>query len=176
MEVIVIKQLRLLIITSLMILTACGTTIVQVVNTKGIQEPTGEFIGQSVSTKIKIICHGTRKVEMSEESIYPQYFPLEKKQSIFTAKTEKIYIELYVENPKKVKYTLIKIIRVCKHKTIIKEIYSGNKIQKVFQLQGPMNFRDEVVNLGFEIYVEGHDFPIFRKSCSYIVNPDTLFQ
>lgn len=167
------KQLKLLILLiSLIMLTACGATVIQVVNSKGIQEPTNEFILQSVSTKMKIICHGTKRVIMSEESIYPQYFDLDKPQTIYSSETKELYIELYVENPQRIKYTLVKTLTAGNDDiTLSKEIFSGKDIQKVFQLHGTLKYRDQPIKLEFEIYVEGYDFPIFKKSCSYIVNP-----
>ncbi len=167
------KQLKLLILLiSLMMLTGCGATIIQVVNQKGIQEPSNEFILQSISTKIKIMCHGTKEIVMSEESIYPQYFDLDgKRQTIYSSKTKEIYIELYVENPERLKYKLVKILTTGNNISLSKEIFSGKPIQKIFQLQGSLKFEDQPIKLEFEIYVKGYDFPIFKKSCSYIVNP-----
>ena len=80
--------------------------------------------------------HFKRIYEESEESIYPEYLPLEEEIRI-PRDTKELFLVLHIRNPEAVKLRVTKWVKV-DGKMTTKIIYKGKAVDKVFQLEGPM--------------------------------------
>ena len=77
-----------------------------------------------------------RYYEESEESIYPEYLNFDQSVTL-KADTINVSMNLWVWNPRAWKYRVVKTVDV-DGVLSAREIYRGKKVDKRFQLQGPL--------------------------------------
>lgn len=94
-----------------------------------------------------------RVYEVSEDSRYSDYYPLEKMVKL-PQNTEEVYLNLHLWNPNRLKIKVRKIVTVDgEHQ--IHTVFRGDPLDKVFQFKGPLIPGAEV-NLTAHVYVDGH--------------------
>ena len=135
------KKIMILFI-SLLMMTGCATVSVYESQT-GLPARNYELIISSPSNSgIKTLFHIAQTLEVSQESSIPVYLNLYQSYSLDGDKTKRVEMVLRVMNPKKEKYRVFKEVSYREsfgwdYQTSSQDIYTGNDIDKSFQLICP---------------------------------------
>lgn len=91
-----------------------------------------------------------RVYEVSEDSRYSDYYPVEKMIRL-PRDTEEVYLNLHIWNPNKVKLKVIKAVWVNGKLATSRIVYHGRTLDKVFQFKGPL-IQGAEVKIGALVY------------------------
>lgn len=151
-----LRNLRIWTLLIFLLMVGCASNVV--IQQGGYPVPEESGILHNEMTGITCYFNLVRIFKESEESSYPNYFKLHELNEAPFNKTEKIILNLCVDNIKKVEYELVKVVRIMPAKTmpivIRKAVYKGKKERKVFQLTCPI-ISDTVVEVTAEIRYKG---------------------
>ena len=147
-----LRFFRVGILLIFLLLAGCGGNVI--IQQGGYPVPEESGVLHNEMTGITTYFNLVRIFKESEESSYPNYFKLHELNEAPFDKTEKIILNLCVDNIKKVKYELVKVTQIIEPGgtpiIVKKQIYKGKKERKVFQLTCPV-VQGKVVEVTAEI-------------------------
>ena len=126
---------KLLVILGCVLFMGCAPKMT-ILGSHGMPVPT-EVVQLNSVKGITTDFHFKRTYEESEESVYPEYLPLEEEVRI-PSDTKEVLLVLHIRNPETVKFKVTKWLSI-NGKTTGKVVYSGSTPDKVFQFKGPLN-------------------------------------
>ncbi len=130
---------------AIMFLVGCATETIVYEQSTGLPARNYEIYLTSPSrSEIKTIFHIVRTVEKSQESTVPEYLDLYREYKLPEKDTKGLHMVIRVWNPKKDKYKVVKVIEQrpqweWEFKKTTTQIYTGNDVDKSFQLVCPIS-------------------------------------
>jgi len=128
---------KLAVILAFTLLLGCSPKMIVMNN--GIPAPDNAVTLKNDSSGLMATFNFRKVVEESEESLSSEYLDFNKKIYI-DEDTKAVVLDLWVFNPKKIKYQVNKIIEIKGHTLSRSEkiVYEGKDVSKRFQLTGPV--------------------------------------
>jgi hypothetical protein len=134
------KKLCLLLL--LLVLAGCAKVVV--INEEGVPARNYDLQLTNPSTGISAVVYVHRVVEMSKDSVAPEYLNLFQKYTISKKNTKGVILVMRVKNPKGIPYQVQKNIQhrpsdAWEFSTIEEVVYKGKDFDKTWQISLPMD-------------------------------------
>lgn len=148
--------MKILMIFIILFCIGCSST--KHIQVSSMHLPKQTNVLQNIETEIKCWFTYTHYYEKSKESIYQNHLDSNRLNIISAKKLDSIILNIYVSNPRKIKYELFKIVKFKETNSQMNDfIYKGNDKEKVFQLIFP-KIKDIPIDCSGTILVD--NFPI----------------
>jgi hypothetical protein len=133
--------------------------------------PTQTDVVENIETGIKVWVTYTHYFEKSKESIHSRCLKTNGIQNISKENLKDVILNLYVVNPRRVRYSLYKIINFDDNNLIEMSdfIYKGDDIENIFQLRFP-KIEGIRIDAGANIYVAENVPLMLIKKLTYRIN------